>query len=76
MVGQDGAVEVGSLVTVQDGALRERWRIVGPEDSDPFEGRLNQECPLAKALLGHRVGERVQVAGSRRPWDVEILTVE
>jgi transcription elongation GreA/GreB family factor len=59
----DGTVAVGSTVTIQDGALREVWEIVGPEDADPFANRLNAESSLARALLGRRAGDEAAVRG-------------
>jgi transcription elongation factor GreA len=69
-------VGVGSTVTVQDGALREVWTIVHAGEADPFERRISEDCALAQALLGRRVGDGVRVRGSRRNWAVEILSVE
>jgi transcription elongation GreA/GreB family factor len=69
-------VEIGSTVTVQDGLLREVWTIVHAGEADPFDRRISQDCALAQALLGRRVGDGVRVRGSRRGWDVEILDVE
>jgi len=69
-------VEIGSTVTVQDGPLREVWTIVHEGEADPFDRRISQDCALAQALLGRRVGDGVRVRGSRRGWDVEILDVE
>jgi transcription elongation factor GreA len=69
-------VEVGSTVTVQDGALREVWTIVHAGEADPFERRISEDCALAQALLGRRVGDGVRVRGSRRRLPVEILEVE
>ncbi len=56
-------VQLGSWVTVvEDGrSTPERYRIVGAEEANPREGRISNESPLGKALLGHRVGETVEV---------------
>jgi transcription elongation factor GreA len=69
-------VEIGSVVTIQDGALRQVWQIVPPEESDPFANLMNAESALARALLGHRVGDEVQVQGSRRTSPIVILAIE
>jgi transcription elongation factor GreA len=45
------------------------WTIVGPTEADLAQGKLSAESPVAKALLGHRAGESVEVQtprGSRR----------
>jgi transcription elongation factor GreA len=44
------------------------YQIVGPEESDMDNGRISVSSPLARALLGHQVGDEVTVrlpAGTR-----------
>jgi transcription elongation factor GreA len=54
-------VRVGSKVRVQDGSLDEWWRIVPSHEADASRRQISEDTPLAKALLGHGVGERVHV---------------
>ena len=65
-------VTFGALVTVElsDGA-QETYRIVGVEEVALESGTLSWVSPLAKALLGAEVGQRVKVPGD----DNTILTV-
>lgn len=75
--GQSDVVELGNQVTVQeDGFDPETYEIVGSAEANPGSGRISNESPLGKALLGHRVGARVgfQTPGGR--VEVEILTIE
>ncbi len=59
---KDGAVGFGSTVVVRDEAGKERsWQIVSSHDASPSEGRLSADSPVARALLGHRAGERASV---------------
>ena len=37
------------------------YSIVGVDESDPEKGRISWICPLAKALTGARVGEKVRL---------------
>jgi transcription elongation factor GreA len=74
MLAQD-VVGIGSVVTIRDGNARETWTIVPSGESDPAHGRISEDCAMAVALLGHGVGDRVEVAG-RRGWIVEILAVK
>ena len=55
-------VEVGNEVKVklQDGS-KEHYTIVGSAEANPAEGRISNESPIGKALLGKRVGEVVEV---------------
>jgi transcription elongation factor GreA len=56
-------VALGSCVSVvEEGAEgAETFRIVGPAEVDPAEGKVSNESPLGRALLGHRVGDTVTV---------------
>ena len=56
-------VTVGSIVKVFDFDFDEEveYGIVGSAEADPFEGKISNESPVGKALLGARVGETVEV---------------
>ena len=54
-------VTVGSIVKVFDFDFDEEVEYVGSAEADPFEGKISNESPVGKALLGARVGETVEV---------------
>ena len=70
-------VKIGFYVTIRDlsDGSETRYQIVGSTESDPVNLKISNECMLAKSILGHKVGEVVQVKVSR-PYDVEILKIE
>ena len=55
-------VSIGMAVTLEseDGARR-TYRIVGEDEADPKAGRIAWSAPVARALLGRRVGEEVEI---------------
>jgi transcription elongation factor GreB len=55
-----GRVYFGAWVTVEDeqGGCR-TYRIVGPDEFDLAAGKLSMDAPLARALLGKRVGDDI-----------------
>lgn len=57
-------VRFGSTVTVarSDGSRR-TWRIVGEDEADPSHGTLSHASPVARALMGGRVGDEVEAGG-------------
>ena len=61
--GPTDEVALGSRVTVvEEGAEEpETFRIVGPAEADPVNGKVSNESPLGQALLGRRVGDMVTV---------------
>lgn len=56
-------VGLGSYVTVVErgGGDDELFYIVGSAEADPTRGRISNESPVGRALLGKRVGDEVQV---------------
>lgn len=56
-------VGIGSYVTVVErgDADDEMYQIVGSAEADPTRGRISNESPVGRALLGKRVGDEVQV---------------
>ena len=67
---------IGSTVTVQheDGA-EETYTIVGHLEADPKAGRISNESPIGKALLGKRSGEAAQVAAPAGATKIKVLKV-
>lgn len=57
------SVGIGSYVTVMDRSEDddEVFQIVGSAEADPTRGRISNESPVGRALLGKRVGEEVKV---------------
>jgi transcription elongation GreA/GreB family factor len=68
-------IDVGCWVAVQDGETREEWRIVDPSEADVTRRLISTQTPLARALLGHRAGERVHVSGPGGRYRVTIIDV-
>ncbi len=55
-------VQIGSTVSLSEGkGKRQQFTIVGSAEVDPKQGRISNESPVGRALLGKRVGDEVQV---------------
>ena len=54
-------VKIGSTVTVNIKGKKEIFTVVGEWEADPDEKKISHESPLGKALLGKKVGEKVEV---------------
>ncbi len=60
--GPTDRVGIGSRVTVaEEDGEPETYHIVGSVEADPKRGRVSNQSPLGRALLGHRVGDEVIV---------------
>ena len=57
---KDGEARVGTEVTLEDEQTKERftYRLVGPDEADPQQGKLSMASPLGKSLLGKKKGEK------------------
>ena len=70
-------VEIGSKVKlkdVSDGEIFE-YRIVGSMEANPMEGRISDESPVGKSLLGHKIGEIVETNTPSGVVKYEILDI-
>ncbi len=75
--GTSERVVLGSRVTVaEDGFEPETYIIVGSAEAAPAEGRISNESPLGKALMGHQVSDQVVFKTPGGTVEVEILRIE
>ncbi len=56
------AVGLGCKVTVHVEGEEETFHIVGAPESNPLEKRISHESPLGRALVGKKVGEKIEIA--------------
>ena len=70
-------VEVGTTVTIQEGSFEpETFYVVGAKEADPRNGRISNESPIGAALMGHKVGETVEVQTPGGKMKFKILKIE
>ena len=66
-------VQIGSKVTIKEGNFdSETFVIVGAAEANPREGKISNESPVGRALMGRKVGESVTVS---TPSGVRTYTV-
>jgi transcription elongation factor GreA len=71
-------VNLGSTVTfieLPDGE-EESYSIVGSAEADPFEGKISNDSPIAKSLLGKKVGDEVTVQTPGGEMVVKITSIK
>ena len=77
--GQDtDTVVIGCTVVLKDIEFDEdlEYAIVGSAEADPMEGRISDESPVGKAVLGHRVGDIVDVIVPAGTLKYEVLEIK
>ena len=55
-------VSIGSTVSLKVDGKNEDYTLVGEWEADPTAKKISHESPLGKALLGKKVGDKVEVA--------------
>ena len=70
-------VKVGSVVLVAtESGFKQRYTIVGSVETDPQGGRISNESPVGKALLGRNRGDEVEVQAPAGTIRLKIVAVE
>ena len=66
-------VHFGSTVTLKrNDGRRQTWRIVGEDEADPANGSISYVSPVARALMGKKIGDLVEVGH----LDANIVAIE
>jgi transcription elongation factor GreA len=74
--GDRSVVRVGSTVTIEIDGETETYTIVGAIEAKPSAGRISNESPVGKALLGHRAGDTVTIQTPNGQITARIVKVE
>lgn len=71
-------ISVGKSVTFKElpDEETETYKIVGAAEADPMSGKISNDSPIAKGLLGHRLNEEVTIKIPAGDMQVKILKVE
>lgn len=70
-------VAVGAKVTIKEEDYPpETYHLVGSQEANPREGKISHESPIGKALIGHKVGDRVTAVLPNGTINLEILAIE
>ena len=70
-------VSIGTTVKIEyvDDNEIEEYSIVGSKEADPFANKISNESPIAKAIIGLKVGSVVSVDSPNGKYDVKIVEI-
>ncbi len=69
-------VILGSAVKVKaDDGKSQEYTIVGPAEADPREGKISNESPVGRALIGKKLGDEVEVSVPRGLINMKITKI-
>lgn len=70
-------VSIGTKVTIKyiDDNEEEEYSIVGSQEADPFNNKISNVSPIATAIMGKRVGDKVLVDSPNGKYEVQITKI-
>lgn len=73
----EGVVSLGNSVVIKDTATgdEETYQIVGSQEANPLAGRISEESPFGKALLGMKPGANVEVVVPAGKMTYKIISI-
>ncbi len=71
-----GTVALGAKVTVEDEDGEMAYQIVGPLEAAPAQGRISNESPVGRALLGHKAGDDITIETPGGSTSMRIVRVD
>ena len=71
-------VGMGSKITVKDVATgeEESYQVVGSKEADPMNGRISEESPFGKALLGKAIGDVAVVEAPAGNIEYQVVAIQ
>lgn len=70
----DSKVVLGSRVTLKNGKTKE-FQVVGTVEADPLNGKISDESPIGRALLGKKVGDSVEIVTPAETQTYKIASI-
>ena len=57
--GKKTKVTMGATVTIESDSKSQTYTVVGAVEANPLEGKISDESPIGKALMGQKVGDTI-----------------
>ncbi len=73
---QQDSIQVGHIVTVQNGDKISIYQILGSSETNPQRGVISHHSPIGIALLGHKVGDVVVVNLASKNVEYKIINIK
>ena len=63
--GKKDKVALGATVSLTLSGKKMEYTLVGPTEANPLEGKISNESPIGKALMGHKAGDTFDFNGKK-----------
>ncbi len=74
--GTSKIVQLGARVKLKSADGKHKaFQVVGTVEADPLEGKISDESPIGKSLLGKRVGEQIEIKTPTETAAYEIVEI-
>lgn len=73
---EESTVRVGSTIELKSNVGIERFNIVGSAEAKPQEGKVSNESPLGKMLLGKKIGDEIEIKTPNGGAKYKIIKIE
>ena len=70
--GKKDKADLGATVSLEMNGRKVEYTLVGPTEANPLEGKISNESPIGKALLGKKAGEEFEFNGK----NVKIIGIQ
>lgn len=72
-------VSLGTTVSIRyvdDEDETDEYKIVGSQEADPFQSKISNESPIARAIMNKKVGDIVDVESPNGVYQIEIIEIK
>lgn len=72
------SVTLGSKVKVEclDDGEKEEYQIVGSQEANPMQGRISDDSPFGRGLLGHSIGDTIVINAPAGEMKFKIIAID
>lgn len=70
--GKKDKADLGATISLEMNGRKVEYTLVGPTEANPLEGKISNESPIGKALLGKKAGEEFEFNGK----NVKIIDIQ
>ncbi|OYX44192.1 transcription elongation factor GreA [Candidatus Saccharibacteria bacterium 32-49-12] len=69
------SVGLGCTVELKSVVKTVVYKLVGPVEANPLEGKISNESPIGQQLMGKKVGERIDISTPKGETSYEIIKI-
>ena len=73
---QNGKIELGNLVTLEREGKQKKYRLLGSAETNPAQGIISHNSPLGSALLGKKIGDKIEISLADKKIEYQIINIE